>query len=135
MIGDLFLYAANRATSGAVEGVARKASWGGFAIFMLLSGTVFGLFVCFWMLEAMYGAPMAGGIIAAACFAVGLVCLMMPKLLDWSERKSTPVATPSAQTVASVQAEVGEAVDYFGPIRVLATAFMLGFGIAKRIKN
>ena len=135
MIGDLVLYAANRATSGAVEGVARKASWGGFAIFMLLAGTVFGLFVGFWILEARYGAPMAGGIIAATCFAIGLVCLVMPKLLDWSERKPATSATPSAQTVASVQEEVAEAVDYFGPIRVLATAFMLGFGIAKRIKS
>lgn len=135
MIGDLVLYAANRATNGAVEGVARKASWGGLAVFMLLAGATFGLFVAFWILEARYGAPVAGGMIASACFAIGLVCLMMPKLLDWSERKPSTVMTPSAQAAASVQDEVSEAVDYFGPVRVLATAFMLGFGIAKRIKS
>ncbi len=135
MIGELVLYAANRATNGAVEGVARKASWGGVAVFLMLAGTIFGLFVGFWILEAQYGSPVAGGILAAACFAVGLVCLMMPKLLDWSERKPTTSTTPSAQTAAAVQDEVAEAVDYFGPIRVLATAFMLGFGIAKRIRS
>ena len=83
MIGDLFLYAANRATQGAVGNVARKASWGGFAVFLLLTGTTFGLLVAFWMLSDMFGAPTAGTLIAVGCIIVGLLCLMMPKFLDW----------------------------------------------------
>ena len=137
MIGNLILYAANRATSGAVDNVARKASWGGFAVFLLLAGTIFSLFVAFWMLSERYDAKVAGAIIAAGCFGVGIFCLMMPQFLDWLEVKSkvkTPL-TPAQETVSAVQEEVAEAVDYFGPIRVVGSAFMLGLGIARSMKR
>ena len=135
MIGELVRYAANRATHGAVENVTRKASWGGLAIFLLLAGTVFGLLVAFWMLEVRFGAPMAGAIIAVGCFVVGFICLSVPAILDWSERKPPVQPLSASETVAAVKEEVAGAVDYFGPIRVLGTAFMLGFGMAKRIKH
>jgi len=133
MFGDLFLYAANRATQGAVDTVARRASWGGYAVFLMLVGTVFGLIVLFWSLEARYGAMAAGVGITASCFIVGLVCMMMPKLLDRLEAKAKK-AEP-ASTVTAVQEEVAEAVDYFGPIRVVGSAFVLGLGLARNIKR
>ena len=135
MIGELVRYAANRATQGAVDNVTRKASWGGAAIFLLLAGTVFGLLVTFWILEERFSAPMAGAIIAAGCFVVGFICLSIPAMLDWSERKPPSQTLSASETVAAVKEEVAGAVDYFGPIRVLGTAFMLGFGVAKRLKH
>lgn len=138
MIGNLILYAANRATHGAVDNVTRKASWGGFAVFLLLVGTIFSLIVTFWMLSERYDAPVAGAIIAAGCFVVGFLCLLMPQYLDWLEAKSkakTTPLTPAQETVSAVREEVAEAVDYFGPIRVVGSAFMLGLGIARSMKR
>ena len=43
--------------------------------------------------------------------------------------------SPSGEVVTAVNQEMSEAVDYFGPIRVVGTAFVLGFGIARRIKS
>lgn len=135
MIGEIILYAANRATHGAVDSVARKASWGGFAVFLLLVGTVFSLVVAFWLLDARYGSVVAGSIIAAGCFVLGVACMLMPSFLDWLASQSKKPDAPVADTVNAVKAEVSEAVDYFGPIRVVASAFMLGLGIAKSVKR
>jgi ABC-type transport system involved in multi-copper enzyme maturation permease subunit len=135
MIGDMMLYAANRATQGAVENVARKASWGGFAVFLLLVGTIFSIFVAYWWLESRSSAIAAGSIIAAACFVVGIVCLSMPGILDRLEARAKKPADPIIDTVNAVKVEVTEAVDYFGPIRVVASAFMLGLGIARSVKR
>jgi hypothetical protein len=135
MIGDIILHLANRATQSAVGNVARKASWGGFAVFLMLVGTIFGLVVAFWMLNDMYDATTAGVIIAAGCFGVGFLCLMMPRFLDWLETKAKKPITPVQETANAVQGEVAEAVDYFGPIRVVGSAFMLGVGIARSMKR
>jgi apolipoprotein N-acyltransferase len=135
MIGDIFLYAANRATQSAVGNVARKASWAGFAVFLLLVGTVFALIVMFWMLNSVYNAPTAGAIIAAGCFIIGLICLLMPGFLDWLETKAKKPVPAAQEAVNAVQEEVAEAVDHFGPIRVVGSAFMLGLGIARSMKR
>lgn len=135
MLGDMVLYAANRAMGGAVDSAARKASWGGVAIFLLGVGTIFSLIVAFWLLDARYGATAAGLIISAACFVIGVICLSMPRLLDWLQAKSKRQEDPVAETVTAVQEEVAEAVDYFGPIRVVGSALLLGVGIARSLKR
>ena len=135
MIGAMFRYAASRAMGGAVDSAARHASWGAAAIFLIGVGAVFSLIVLFWLLNARYSAPVAGMTIAALCFGVAAVLFMMPRYLDWMETKSKTPLDPAAETAAVVQEEVAEAVDYFGPIRVVATALMLGVGIARTIKR
>jgi hypothetical protein len=135
MIGEIMLYAANRATSGAVETVTRRASWGGIAIFLLLSGTTFGLVAIFWWLSSSYSPSIAASLMAAGCIIIGIGFLMMPKILDWWEAKAKKPAEPVADTVNAVKTEVSEAVDYFGPIRVVTSAFMLGLGIARSVKR
>jgi hypothetical protein len=138
MLSNLFLYAANRATQGAVENVSRRASWGGFAIFLMLTGIIFSLIVVFWLLEARMGATSAGVIIAAGCFVVGLLSLSMPHLLDRIDAQAKKAPAPEPQTpitAAAVQQEMTDVVDYFGAIRVVASAFLLGLGMARRLKH
>ena len=135
MIGEMIRYAANRAMGGAVDSAARHASWGAAAIFLIGVGTVFSLIVAFWMLDARYSATTAGMAIATLCFVVAGILLMMPRFLDWMESKSKKPADPVAETAAVVQEEVAEAVDYFGPVRVVASALMLGVGIARTLKR
>ncbi len=139
MIGDFVRYAANRATHGVVEDITRKATWGGLAVVMLLVGSVFAILMIFWWLETYFGAIAAGGIIAAVCIAAGIVFMMMPKIIERAEEKQKALEqgalSPSGEVVTAVNQEMSEAVDYFGPIRVVGTAFVLGFGIARRIKS
>ena len=136
MLGNLFLYAANRATHGAVGNVARQASWGGVAIFLLLAGATFSLVVAFLLLDGRYGAESAGVMIAVGCFVAAIVCLSMPKLLDWLETKPKPTATEAiAGTGAAVHEEMVQAVDYFGAVRVVASAFLLGLSAARQLKQ
>ncbi len=60
----------------------------------------------------------------------------MPQLLDWIEKQSKPAAAgPVTEGIASVQQEVADAVDYFGPVRVVASAFALGIGLARQIRS
>ena len=135
MVGDMLLYAANRATTSAVGSVTRKASWGGVALFLLLVGTVFGIVVLFWLLNTRFDAIVAGSIVAAACFVVAIGCALMPKMLDRIDAQRKQPVDPMTETVSAVKEEVNEAVDYFGPIRVIASAFMLGVGIARTVKR
>jgi hypothetical protein len=135
MINDLILYAANRAAHGAVDNVARKVSWGGFAVFMLLAGTVFSLIVMFWVLNVRYDAATAGAIVATGCFVIALACLSMPQLLDWRDAKAVNPGGEAAAAAVAVKEEVDQAVDYFGPVRVIGSAFMLGLGVARKIKR
>lgn len=133
MFGEMIRYAANRAVNGAVDSAARHAFWTAAAIILLAVGTIFSLIVAFWLLDARYSATAAGLAIAGFCFVFGSICLVMPRLLSRLEAK-TP-ADPVSETVAAVDEEVADAVDYFGPIRVVASALMLGVGIARTIKR
>jgi hypothetical protein len=135
MIGETILYVANRSTSGAVSTVARKASWVGFAVFLLLAGSTFGLVSAFWWLTTTFSPIGASVIVAVGCFTVGSICLMMPDVLDWLKKRAAKPPQPIADTVDAVKAEVSEAVDYFGPLRVVASAFMFGLGIARTVKK
>jgi uncharacterized membrane protein (DUF485 family) len=135
MIGEALLYMANRASGGAVDSVARKASWIGFAVFLLLAGCIFGLVAAFWWLTTTLSPITAGIIVAAGCFALGFICMIMPKFLERLEKRAAKPAEPVADTVNAVKEEVSEAVDYFGPLRVVASAFMLGLGLARTVKR
>jgi hypothetical protein len=135
MINNLILYAANRATQGAVDNVARKAVWGGFAVFMTLAGVVFGLIVAFWLLLERYNVATAGLILAGVCFAIAVGGFAMPSILDRRDTLAKPPSDNATQAIAAVKVEASEAVDYFGPIRVIASAFMLGLGAARQIKR
>ena len=134
MIGDMVLHAANRATHGAVDDLARKATWAVVGLFLAFVGCVFALFVAFWELERYFNPEIAGAIIAGGCFVVAFLCFAIPRAADIAKRRRAQSA-PAAQTLSAVQEEVSEAVDHFGPLRVVASSFMLGFGTARRLKH
>jgi len=135
MLGNALLYAASRATSSAVDNISRYAVWVVAASAFLLCGLVFGLLVAFWILEPEVGALNAAGLIAIGCAVIGLICLAIPGVVSWVQRVRKPAESPVAATVAVVDEEAREAVDYFGALQVVATAFMLGLGTARRLKR
>ena len=99
---------------------------------LLLAGGVFALVVAFMALEHRVGGESAAVILAALCIVAGLVCLSMPQVLNKFEAAAAPTEPATlAETSADVHEEMTQAVDYFGAIRVVASAFRLGFGAAK----
>ena len=134
MIGDMVRYAVHRALGGAIETAMRKAFWIGIAIFLIIVGAVFSLIVAFWLLYTHLGVTVAASAIAIGGFVLGLACLMVPRLSERTDTESKE-ADLVAETIASVRDEASAAVDYFGPIRVLGSAFLLGLSIAKKFRS
>ena len=135
MLGDAVLYAASRATSTAIENVSRRAAWTVMAAAFLICGLVFALVLAFWLAEPHVGALRAAAAIAAACALIGLGCLAMPWLIERVEQMRRKQASPVAATVAVVDEEAKEAVDYFGALQVVGAAFLFGLGAARRLKH
>ncbi len=135
MLGDAVLYAASRATSTAIENVSRRATWTAMAATFLICGLVFVLVLAFWLAEPQVGALRAAAAIAAACVLIGIGCLAMPWLIERVEQMRRRQASPVAATVAVVDEEAKEAVDYFGAMQVVGAAFLFGLGAARRLKR
>jgi uncharacterized membrane protein YqjE len=135
MLGDAVLYAASRATSTAIENVSRRATWTAMAATFLICGLVFVLVLAFWLAEPQIGALRAAAAIAAACVVIGIGCLGMPWLIERVEQMRRRQASPVAATVAVVDEEAKEAVDYFGAMQVVGAAFLFGLGAARRLKR
>ena len=135
MLGDAVLYAASRATHNALENVSRRVTWTAAAGLFLASALVFALMLAFWLAEPRVGALHAAAGIAGVCFAIGLLCLAMPWMIERSERTRFRSGSPVANTVAVVDGEAHEAVDYFGALRVVGAAFLFGLGAARRLRR
>ena len=139
MLGNLALFFANRAAGGAVGSIARWASWGAVAAFMGTCAFVFALLALFWSIEPMYGAINSAALIAGGLFLITLFCIGTPSLLDFMERRAADKAArqagPIASSVQAVSTETAAAVDYFGPLQVVASAFLVGMRTAHQFKG
>lgn len=135
MIGDAVLYAASRATSSAVESVTRKITWTATAIVFMLSAFVVALILGYSLIEPYLGAANALGAIAGTCFVVGLACILMPTLIEHIEKLRRERQSPVEASVAVVEQEAREAVDHFGALQVVGSAFLFGLGAARRLKR
>lgn len=138
MLGQLFTYAATRAAGDAVDGIARRALWGGLAAVLLLTGFIFVLLIVFWLFEPEYGAIRVAAAIAAVCAVAALISLSIPPLLEAIKKRAKERPSPSApvsQAVAAVKEETEAAVDYFGAVQVVASAFVFGLGAARQLRR
>ena len=138
MLGDAILYAVRRATSTAVENVERKAAWAAAASAFLLCALISALIVAYQFLEPRVGTVHAVALISAVCLLMGLICLLLPGMIERAERRRTEAernAAPVATMVAAVNEEAREAVDYFGALRVIGAAFLFGLGAARKLKH
>ena len=71
MLGKLFSYAASKAAGEAVDGIARRAVWGGLAAVLLLFSFALALMISFWMLEPKFGDIQSAMLLAAGCAVAG----------------------------------------------------------------
>jgi hypothetical protein len=139
MLSKLLSYAASRVAGDAVDGLARRAIWGGVGAVFLLFAFAMALLIGYWALEPHLGALQSAFLLAASCAAAGLIALAVPGMIDRSEKAAAEAAHPEqgtvAQTATSGKEETEAAVDYFGAIQVVASAFMLGLGAARQMRR
>ncbi|CAN1725142.1 Holin-X, holin superfamily III [Hyphomicrobium sp. 1Nfss2.1] len=135
MIGDAVLYAASRATHTAIENVSRRLTWAALAIVFLLASFILALIALYIVLEPHFGALQSVGMLAGGCVLLGIICLSMPWLIERAEARERDHGSATANAVAAVDQEAKEAVDYFGAMQVVGTAFLFGLGAARRLRR
>ena len=135
MIGDAVLYAASRATHDAVENVSRRVTWIAVASVFLIAAMVLAIIAAYLLAEPRFGSVHAIAMIAGVCVLVALVSLSVPAMIVKVEARRRNKGSPVATAAAAVDAEAKQAVDYFGAMQVVGTAFLFGLGAARRLKR
>lgn len=135
MIGDAVLYAASRATHSALENVSRRVTWMALAAVFLLAAMVLAIIAAYMVAEPRFGALPAIGMIAGACVLAGLISMSVPVMIEKAEARKRTKSTPLATAANAVDQEARQAVDYFGAMQVVGTAFLFGLGAARRLKR
>jgi hypothetical protein len=132
MLGDATFYALRRITSNAVEHVSREAMWIAIAATLALSGFIFALIAAYWSIEPLVGPTKAAGCVAGACVLVAVLCFFMPSLMESVKSKEGPALPAGVSPITVAKDEVKAAVDFFGPIRLVSSAFAFGLGLGRR---
>lgn len=135
MIGDAVLYAASRATHTAIENVSRRLTWGIIAGVFLIAAMVLAIIAAYMVAEPRFGSLQAIGIVAGGCVLAAFIAMSVPWIIEKSEARSRDKGSPVATAVAAVDDEAKQAVDYFGAMQVVGTAFLFGLGAARRLRR
>ena len=135
MIGDAVLYAASRATHSALDNVSRRVTWIAIAGVFLVAAMVLAIIAAYMLAEPRFGSLHAIAMIAGVCVLVALVSMSVPAMIEKAEARRRDKGSPVATAAAAVDAEAKQAVDYFGAMQVVGTAFLFGLGAARRLKR
>jgi hypothetical protein len=135
MIGDAVLYAASRATHSALDNVSRRVTWLAIAGVFLVAAMVLAIIAAYMLAEPRFGSLQAIGMIAGVCVLVALISMSVPAMIEKAEARKRNKGSPVATAAAAVDAEAKQAVDYFGAMQVVGTAFLFGLGAARRLKR
>jgi hypothetical protein len=135
MLGDAVLYAASRATHSAIENVSRRLTWMVIAAVFLIAAMVLALIAAYLVAEPRFGTLQSLGIIAGGCLLAAFVSMSVPWLIDQAEKRRQANSSPMGSAVAAVDEEAKQAVDYFGAMQVVGTAFLFGLGAARRLRR
>ncbi len=135
MIGDAVLYAASRATHSAIDNVSRRMTWMAVAGVFLTAAMVLAIIAAYMVAEPRFGSLTAIGMIAGACVLAGLISLSVPAIIEKVEARRRNKSSPMSTAVSAVDEEAKQAVDYFGAMQVVGTAFLFGLGAARRLRR
>jgi uncharacterized membrane protein YedE/YeeE len=135
MIGDADLYAASRATHSAIENVSRRVTWMAISGVFLIAAMVLAIIAAYMVAEPRFGPLVAVGIIAGGCVLAGLISMSVPVIIEKAEARRRNKGSPVSTAVAAVDEEAKQAVDYFGALQVVGTAFLFGLGAARRLRR
>jgi predicted membrane-bound spermidine synthase len=135
MIGDAVLYAASRATHSALDNVSRRLTWTAISGAFLFAAMVLAIIAAYMVAEPRFGPLAAIGIIAGGCVIAGLISMSVPVIIEKIEARRRNKGSAMSTAVAAVDEEAKQAVDYFGALQVVGTAFLFGLGAARRLRR
>jgi hypothetical protein len=135
MIGDAVLYAASRATYSAIDSVSRRMTWMAASAVFLIATMVLAVIAAYMLAEPKFGALPAIGMIAGVCLLAGLFSMSVPAIIDKIEASRRSKSSAMSTAAATVDEEAKQAVDYFGAMQVVGTAFLFGLGAARRLRR
>ena len=101
----------------------------------MLCALVSGLILAHEFIATKVGSLSALGLISVACVLVGLICLSLPGIIQRTQRRRAEhnrKAASVATAVAEVDNGAREAVDHFGALRVVGSAFLFGLAAARK---
>ncbi len=135
MISEAASYVTDRLTETAAERLGPTIAWVAAVALSALAAVAFGLVALY-----AYLAPVYGPLETAAGIALGALLLAVILILArWAYRRLKLILDNRTHeienTLAAIDEEAREAIDYFGSAKVLATAFMFGFSAARKIKR
>jgi hypothetical protein len=135
MIADAVLYAAGRATGQTAEKITRTVVWYALAAFAFTVAAVASVLSLFWFIEPQIGAVYAALLLAVIGFILTAIFAFVPTMIHSIEVEVAKSKASGNESLAAVETEVREAVDYFGAAKVLISAFLLGLGAARSLKG
>ena len=135
MFPEILRYTASRATQGVGATIIRKVVWIALAGSLFFACSVFLLMTAYVYLQQYWERPLASLFLAGVCLAAGLIVLAVRQLLDARELRRQRRAIASMTPLEAAKSDVKDVVDYFGPLRVVASGFMLGLGLGRRIRR
>lgn len=135
MISDAASYVADRLTESAAERLGPIIAWGAAVAAGVLAAVAFGLVALYAYLAPVYGELEAASAIAAGALLFVVVLWTGRWINRKMRRPADNLQAHVEETLAAVDDEAGDVIDYFGSAKVLATAFMFGFSAARQIKR
>jgi hypothetical protein len=135
MFGEFLRYTASRATEGVSQALLRNVLWLGAAGLLFLAGAIFLTIMLYSSVTQYFDPATASAILAGIFILAGSILLSIKHLADKKEVTEERKAITAGGPMAAAQHDVKEVVDYFGPMRVVASGFMLGLGLGRRLRR
>ena len=101
----------------------------------LIAAMVLAIIAAYMVAEPRFGPLAAIGIIAGSCVLAGLISMSVPVVIEKIEARRRNKGSAMSTAVAAVEEEAKQAVDYFGALQVVGTAFLFGLGAARRLRR
>jgi hypothetical protein len=101
----------------------------------LIAAMVLAIIAAYMVAEPRFGPLGAIGIIAGGCVLAGLISMSVPVMIEKAEARRRDKGSAVSTAVAAVDDEAKQAVDYFGALQVVGTAFLFGLGAARRLRR
>lgn len=132
MLTNLVGYLGTRVAKRTVDNIERKVVWGATGAVLCTLALVFLMMAAYLYLSPWLGPVWSAVLLALICAIFGVAAFFAPSILTWLERQAHGEENG---TMNAVDEEAHAAVDYFGPLQVGLSAFMLGLSAGRSVRG
>lgn len=132
MITNVVGYLGTRVAKRAVDSLERKIVWGATGAVLCTVALVFLMMAAYLYLSPWLGPVWSAGLLALVSAVLGVTAFFAPSILSWLETQAHPEEN---RAMGAIDEEAHAAVDYFGPLQVGLSAFMLGLNAGRSVRG